>query len=552
MTLGVSATRQTLPMTSDAITAAAAAAFAYEETLDDTARRRGAHYTPPDVAAGLVERALGLLDRSQRRSGRLRVVDLSCGGGVFLAAVAEALVVDGMHPTDALASVWGYDCDPGAVTATIAALSAWAGAHDVDPTDIASRIEVGDGLEVEPQQGGWDLVVGNPPFQAQLYARTARDDRERARISRRFGTAARGYVDTAGLFLLHGVSTVVPGGVVAMIQPRSILSTKSASVLRRDVLRRAALAEMWLPETRVFEGADVDVCAPLLVVGDGGTAGPSTVLLGGRDAVPTGSSTSVDRVADSWSTLLAVANGVPEVSLRARGRVEDLAVCTAGFRDQFYALLAHTRDEQPLGAGARLVTSGIIDPATLGWGEKPVRFGKRTWQTPWLDVDLLEAIDPQIHTWVSRLSKPKVLVATQTRAVEAVVDVDGSLVPVTPVIAVVPDHMSQNSGTWMLAAALTAPPVAAWLHMRLAGSGMSAGALRLTAKALAQVPLPRNEEAWVHGAGDFELLQRQELGAAGTWREFGTTMCEAYEVDPGPLVDWWLDRLPASTRAVPD
>ena len=30
-------------------------------------------------------------------------------------------------------------------------------------------------------------------------------------------------------------------------------------------------------------------------------------------------------------------------------------------------------------------------------------------------------------------------------------------------------------------------------------------------------------------------------------------MCEAYDVDPGPLVDWWLDRLPAATRdAVPD
>ena len=49
---------QTLGVISEAVSRAAAVGSDYESTLDDSARRRGAHYTAPDVAVGLVARAL--------------------------------------------------------------------------------------------------------------------------------------------------------------------------------------------------------------------------------------------------------------------------------------------------------------------------------------------------------------------------------------------------------------------------------------------------------------------------------------------------------------
>ena len=116
-----------------------------------------------------------------------------------------------------------------------------------------------------------------------------------------------------------------------------------------------------------------------------------------------------------------------------------VAVCTAGFRDQYYGLLGAVTETAP----SRTIrlgwsTSGAIDPLTLRLGRSadPVR-------TPSLAAPLARSrgapgARAEVADWVDRLRSPKVLVATQTRIVEAVVDPDGDLVPVTPVIAVVP------------------------------------------------------------------------------------------------------------------
>jgi hypothetical protein len=135
-----------------------------------------------------------------------------------------------------------------------------------------------------------------------------------------------------------------------------------------------------------------------------------------------------------------------------------------------------------------------------------------------------------VADWVDRLRRPKVLVATQTRVVEAVADPDGDLVPVTPVIAVVPNDPGD---VWRVAAALTAPPVAALVQRRLAGTGLSPGSVRLTASIVADLPLPRRPE---------------RIGAAPSgpidWPALGERLCHAYEVDPRDVLQWWLSEGP--------
>jgi hypothetical protein len=507
---------QTLPVISEAVTRAAAVGSEYESTLDARARRRGAHYTAPDVALGLVARVLD----HWNGAGVPRVIDPACGAGVFLVAAAELLVRRGADASSALRSLHGADLDPQAIDAAHRALGEWAG---IDASDADLR--VADGLH-DDVGSGFDLVIGNPPFRGQLAAETARSAGERDAVGIGFGRASAGYVDTAALFLLRGTELAGAGGVVSMIQPRSILAARHSVPLRTALLERAALVEMWLPRERVFS-ADVDVCAPLLVVGR--SVGP-VVVSDGRTATPVGRLGSGECGGDSWASLLAAMSGVPAVELGAGPTIGCVAECTAGFRDQYYGLLEAVRDDRPSAPSGRLVTSGAIDPLTLHWGHRPIRFGRRVWDAPWLDLTVLGETDPKVAGWVNRLRRPKVLVATQTRIVEAVVDPDGDLVPVTPVIAVVP-HDADD--LWTLAAALTAPPVAALVQTRLAGTGLSHGSVRLTASTVADLPLPTRPD---------------EVGAAPTgpidWPSLGARLCRAYDVEPGPILDWWLTEGP--------
>lgn len=500
----------------------------YEATLDPDARDRGAHYTPPDVAEQLVERALEAWGR-----GAPIVCDPSCGGGAFLVAAAEQLRRRGIDPATVVERhVVGVDLDAGAVAAAREALTVWARSYGV--LIATPRVILADGLSGGLPQvvGHVDVVVGNPPFQSQLAGSTTRTTAERDALAARFGALARGYVDSAAIFVAASIGMVGSGGVVTLIQPQSFLVARDARAVREAVIAAGSLTSVWVPGEQVF-AASVDVCAVTVRVGPPGAS--TVVVVGGRDgSVRLGQIKHAELSgAPTWSPVWAAAQGVPTVGTQSGGVVADLASATAGFRDEYYGLIPHITDERPTD-GRRLVTTAMIDPANDGWSIRPVRIGGTGRVAPWLDCAALAEADARLARWVDRLSVPKVLVATQTRVVEAVADPAGDAVPLTPVIAVVPNDPAD---VLRLEAALLAPAATAWALRRFGGGAMSASGLKLAARQVLEIPLPSDREAWEEGVA--------HLREPSEWRQFGALMSRAWGLH-GPeaddLVEWWLDR----------
>ena len=90
---------------------------------------------------------------------------------------------------------------------------------------------------------------------------------------------------------------------------------------------------------------------------------------------------------------------------------------------------------------------------------------------------------PALQRWAAQRLVPKILIANQTRRIEAVIDRDGSWLPSVPVITCVTDRLDD------VAAVLHSDAATDWVRYHAAGSGLSATSVRLTARLLASIPL---------------------------------------------------------------
>jgi predicted RNA methylase len=284
---------------------------------------------------------------------------------------------------------------------------------------------------------------------------------------------------------------------VGMVVPTSVLATDAGAAFRSSGL---GVLDMWRLPDDVFD-ASVDTCVLVL-----------------RRGAPVPSSST-------WSSLL-VSSDVPHVLLDGVRVGGDGCTVVAGFRQHYYGLRGAVREGA---AGPLLVTSGSIGLGTVVPG---CRFDGVRYSSP--RVCLADVLDASVRSWYAALERPKVVVATQTRVIEAAVDVDGSMVPSVPVISVVPSDDGASPSVWAVLAVLLAPPVTAWALRRWAGTALSASALKLGAPAVRSIPLPSaSSAAWSSAAA--------VLSSSGDVVEAGLLMCDAYSVGE-EVHSWWLDR----------
>ncbi|MEZ5137287.1 MAG: N-6 DNA methylase [Acidimicrobiales bacterium] len=468
------------------------------------AQALGAYCTPPALVAGVVDLALGpVLDRAAggarrhlrpaHRRSLLRRRALPRGGGERLLGALSSLGIGGDEVRRRVAEscLHGIDVDPTAVRLARGALRELGG----EARAVARRIVEGDALHdaslLRPESFG--AVIGNPPFLSQLGAATARAPERTAALRSRFGAAVAAYTDPAAAFLLAGLDLARPdGGAVALVEPVSALTARDAGGVRAAVVERAQLHDLWVVGDGGFDAA-VEVCVPVLVRPAAG--GPARTRLhrglgraaAGEASHPAGSA--------SWSALLAGLEGVragrctpPGCSATSPGP-RPTSTSTTAWRPTWSTAprptARPTRRWSPSAWWTRPAAGGASDPpGSTRCGRHP-------------RVDRV-ALPDALRSWADARLVPKVLLATQTRAPEAVVDAAGRLLPSVPLISVVPH---EPDDLWRIAVVLTCPAVALVAVERHLGSGRNARALRLRAAEVLELPLPAGRGAWAARRG---------------------------------------------------
>lgn len=223
----------------------------YESILDKDARKEGGvYYTPQYIVDYIVENTVGefLKNRTPEEVAKIRIVDPACGAGVFLVGAYQYLLDWHEKHIGKLTlakrrrilsdSIFGVDIDPLAVEITKYCLAMQCTEGKDLSLELDKNICVGNSL-VETKfhwqksfpyifkQGGFDIVIGNPPYGGALLSR------ERKYLSSHFNV---GTTDTAASFLLQARKLAHSDGKVGFIVPKALTYAPNWQKVREVVL----------------------------------------------------------------------------------------------------------------------------------------------------------------------------------------------------------------------------------------------------------------------------------------------------------------------------
>jgi len=324
-----------------------------------TRRARGAYYTPRSLTEPLVSRAIApLLERSGDDAEAvlsLTIVDPAMGTGAFLTEACRQMAarLTAIDPsttaTEARRRVaerclHGVDVDPLAVAVARAALWLAVGSTEASPSIGSARLLEGDALlgggaasgpsreaaEATARavgstalhwdeaflgvmaRGGFDAVVGNPPWVA--YAGRAAQPLDESRFNLYVGAYASffGYRTLHGIFVERSASILAPGGRLGLVVPTSVSDLGGYAPTRRA---HDALAEVD-PELPDFGNAFEGVFQPSMGLLSTRRAAPAA---GARDAVWRVERDDVDAVSEALLARLSSLPPLPPACFGERG-----------------------------------------------------------------------------------------------------------------------------------------------------------------------------------------------------------------------------------------
>jgi adenine-specific DNA-methyltransferase len=216
-------------------------------------KARGAYFTPPALARFMTDWAV--------RGADDRLLEPSCGDAEFLVhAVTRLRELGARNPEVAGVEIHAES----AATARARVLDA-GGEPDVRVSDF---------FTVAPA-GGYDAVVGNPPYiRYQEFTGAARAAAQAA--TGRAGVGLSGRASSWAAFTVHATQFLAPGGRMALVVPAELLSVGYAAPVRAFLLDGFASLTLVTFEEQVFVDADVDV---VLLLADGWQTGAAADII---------------------------------------------------------------------------------------------------------------------------------------------------------------------------------------------------------------------------------------------------------------------------------
>lgn len=339
---------------------------------------------------------------------------------------------------------------------------------------------------------GFDVVLGNPPYQSAIEHKKARGGDYRDRIKEQYASTT-GTWDLYIPFFEAGIHFLKPNGVLSYISPNKFLSATYGIGLRQYLLRETRILTLAdVSHLPIFESASVYPVISVFKKNQTTSNYPFALLLPlsresqfSADEYSLGEqdSGSLTLLPDNlWGFLLSPNLEVLKVLLNGCETLDDIARVRATTTAAEAEELGATLRASPA-AGWKTLNTGTIDPFSNQWASEPLRHQGKTITKPILPDG------PKVSQNRRELySSPKLIVAKMALGFEGFVDQQGEYAALNCNCA------SEPSNNWTLDA------IALVLHSRVVafaykqyfdGLRMSGGYLPFQAPQLKIVPVPK-------------------------------------------------------------
>lgn len=472
---------------------------------DDRRRASGVYYTDHIHAARLATHVLRGLGTPPAR-----ILEPTCGGGMLLAALLNA--ARAAFPTlqneatflGWLRGIHAWDLDP---------VGLWLAQHRIralfgDNACDAIAWKQCDALAEVPA-APFDLVFANPPYGNAIERSTLRNEAERKRFVGAFPWAARGAFDKCALFVEYAAQHCAPAGTVCIILPQAWLAQPASEALRAHLSTRFDLTCVHTLRADAFFESAVQTVALTLVhapeAGADSDAGADCDTARRRNDHTT---TLVDAAGATrhvaiapmlrsgrWGSAMHDAAPLLAAATPHLAPLATLLRCSAGATtDEAYQWkpFVFERGSRAPEDARPLLIAGVIEPFALLWGETTTRYLGEKLHHPMIDLSGLSSARQRLA------GRPRALLPTLSRALEAWPDIDGSTVGAVSTIAVWhPDEEAPGTSDQPRAAArarrVAAVMNSAWsrlsYHCLFSMLALSGGNVQVSSNKLAELHL---------------------------------------------------------------
>ncbi|MBI5858436.1 MAG: N-6 DNA methylase [Sphingobacteriales bacterium] len=237
------------------------------------------------------ERLVKLLDEYRHWLLQLTICDPACGSGAFLNQALEYLIAEHRHIDELKANLFGdafvltdldneileknlYGVDINEEAVEIARLSLWlrTAKKDRKLSSLTSHIQCGNSLIDDPavagdkafnwqkafpkifEKGGFDVVIGNPPY---VFAREKITEADKKYYAEKYHSALY-QVNTYLLFIERSNQILKTNGSLGLIVPNAWLMVSSAKNLREYLIKNVSLKQIINLLGYSFENVNVE------------------------------------------------------------------------------------------------------------------------------------------------------------------------------------------------------------------------------------------------------------------------------------------------------
>lgn len=232
-----------------------------EDKTKSKRKSQGIYYTPKYIVEFIVRETLGeVLKKTKLKDiHKIKVLDPACGSGSFLTVAYDTILESvGNHSLftkfDILKdNIYGVDLDGQAVEIAQLNLLLKTLTQRTKLPTLKNNLRVGNSLlpvgdsEQKPfdvekefasiiEQGGFDVIIGNPPYIKEYTNRAAFDGLHDSPYY-------QGKMDIWTLFACHAVDLLKDGGYFAFIAPNNWLTNAGASIFRDKILTEGQIVK---------------------------------------------------------------------------------------------------------------------------------------------------------------------------------------------------------------------------------------------------------------------------------------------------------------------